>query len=29
MDNPLALANAIINDIYDLNLPIPKNRKLI
>ena len=25
MENPIALANTIINDIYDLNLPVDPN----
>lgn len=25
MENPKALANIIINDIYNVNLPIPEN----
>lgn len=29
MDNPNALANTIINDIYDLNLPIEENKKML
>ena len=29
MDNPNALANTIINDIYDLKLPIKENPKML
>lgn len=29
MDNPNALANIIINDIYDLKLPIEENPKML
>lgn len=29
MDNPMAFANAIVNDIYELNLDVNANPKLL